>query len=427
MIVDAEFPPKLKPLFEPWRYKVLHGGRGGAKSWGIARALLILGLNSPLRILCARELQKSIKTSVHQVLSDQIKKLGLQSRYEVLERVIRGSNGTEFYFEGLRHNAMQIKSYEGADICWVEEAATVSKSSWKYLIPTIRKPGSEIWISFNPELEEDETYQRFVLKPPTDSVVIQINYWDNKWFKDTALWQEMLDDKFRDYNNYLHVWEGRCKQAVDGAIFQEEMQSVHDDGRILSVPYNPSKPVNTFWDLGHGDQTAIWFMQKIGFEYHAINYYQDARKKIQHYVKYMQELPYIYGTDYLPHDGNNQYLVGDSVEATMRNLGRRVVVIPRVSQKVDSLAATRTAFPMVYFDGEKCADGLQCLRRYRYKVDPDTNIVSKNPLHDEYSNGADAFQTFATVPHIQWDSYDHAVGNYDRPEKVDDDYDPLEE
>jgi len=425
-IVNADFPVKLEPIFQPKRYKILYGGRGGAKSWGIARALLIMGTQRPLRILCARELQKSIKTSVHQVLSDQIKLLHLQSHYQVLDAVIKGTNGTEVYFEGLRHNAGQIKSYEGADICWVEEAAVVSKSSWKFLIPTIRKENSEIWISFNPELEEDETYQRFILNPPTDSIIIKISWRDNPWFSNT-LRQEMLDDKKRDYQNYLHVWEGFCKQAVEGAIFNDEMQAVHDEGRLTSVPYNPAKPVNTFWDLGHGDQTAIWFMQKIGFEYHAIHFYQNARKKIQHYVKYMDKLPYTYGTDYLPHDGNNQYLVGNSVKQTMRELGRRVEVVPRCAHKSDSLAATRTAFPMVYFDRDGCSDGLQCLRRYKYKVDEDTGITSKNPLHDTYSNGADAFQTLATAPHIQWDAYEVASGRADQPQCVDDDYNPLAE
>jgi phage terminase large subunit len=150
---NAQFPAKLQFLFHPQRYKVLYGGRGGAKSWGIARALLIQGTQRPLRILCARETQRSIGDSVHKLLSDQIEALGLGAFYAVQKSTILGANGTEFIFAGIRQNVSNIKSYEACDICWVEEAQTVSKSSWDVLIPTIRKTDSEIWVSFNPDLE----------------------------------------------------------------------------------------------------------------------------------------------------------------------------------------------------------------------------------------------------------------------------------
>src|SRR5690606_19695553 len=163
----AEFPSKLKPLFQPYRYKVAYGGRGATKSWGFARALLIQGAQRKLRILCTREVQKSIKDSVHSLLSDQIQAMGLGHIYQVLQTEIRGVNGTEFLFAGLSTQTVEsIKSYEGVDICWVEEARAVSKRSWSILIPTIRKEGSEIWVSFNPELDTDETYVRFVVNPP---------------------------------------------------------------------------------------------------------------------------------------------------------------------------------------------------------------------------------------------------------------------
>ena len=136
----AEFPEKLACLFEPSRYKVLYGGRGGAKSWGIARALLILGAKSPLRILCAREFQTSIKDSVHKLLCDQIEALGLLGFYEITQATIRGKNGSEFAFAGLRNNISNIKSFEGVDICWVEEAQSVSRLSWNVLIRPSARP-----------------------------------------------------------------------------------------------------------------------------------------------------------------------------------------------------------------------------------------------------------------------------------------------
>ena len=141
--MPSQFPSKLKFLFEPNRYKVAYGGRGSGKSWGFARALLMQGTEKPMRILCAREIQKSIKQSVHTLLKDQIQALGLGQFYEVVETAIRGVNGTEFTFAGLATNTVEsIKSFEGVDIVWIEEAQTVSKRSYDILIPTIRKPGS---------------------------------------------------------------------------------------------------------------------------------------------------------------------------------------------------------------------------------------------------------------------------------------------
>src|SRR6185437_8216085 len=179
--IEANFPEKLSYLFKPKRYKVAYGGRGGAKSWGFARALLILGAQKPLRILCARETQKSIQDSVHKLLSDQVKALGLEEFYQVQKAAIIGANGTEFAFAGIRQNVGNMKSFEGCDICWVEEAQNVSKHSWSVLIPTIRKEGSEIWVSFNPELETDETYQRFVIRPYPGCEPVKINWSDNPW------------------------------------------------------------------------------------------------------------------------------------------------------------------------------------------------------------------------------------------------------
>ena len=179
----AKFPKKLRFLFEPMRYKVAYGGRGSAKSWSFARTLLIQASRKPLRILCTREVQKSIRDSVHKLLSDQIQALGLGTFYDVQQAVIRGENGSEFIFAGLSdQTAESVKSFEGVDIAWVEEAQAVSDRSWGILIPTIRKDGSEIWVSFNPELDTDPTWLRFVENPPPDAVSVPVNYHDNPWF-----------------------------------------------------------------------------------------------------------------------------------------------------------------------------------------------------------------------------------------------------
>lgn len=393
--INANLPEILQPLFEPCRYKVLYGGRGGAKSWGIAIALLILGTHKTLRILCARELQKSIKDSVHRLLKDQIQALGLEDFYEIQQTTIKGKNGTEFFFEGLRHNAAQIKSYEGADIVWVEEAALVSKTSWDFLIPTIRKPGSEIWVSFNPELEEDETYQRFVLNPPNGALVIKVNWHDNPWFPE-VLKTEMEDLNRRDPAAYLNVWEGQCKSTVEGAIYADEMRIALEGGRITNVPYDASQPVHTAWDLGRSDNTSIWFFQKIGFEYRLIDFYQNSGKFVQHYIDILNQRGYMYGIDYLPHDATSEQISAEkTVERIFKDAGRKTKIVPRVDSLYNAINQTRTIFSSCYFDAKKCADGLQSLRRYRYETNPETNRVSKNPLHDIYSHAADSFRTFA--------------------------------
>lgn len=396
-IKNVQFPQKLAFLFEPQRYKVCYGGRGGAKSWGIARALLILGAKSQLRILCAREFQTSIKDSVHKLLCDQIDSMGLTGFYEITDKSIRGKNGTEFFFVGLRNNVTNVKSIEGVDICWVEEAQTVSKTSWNVLIPTIRKEKSEIWVSFNPELDTDETYQRFVLNSPDNCKVVKINWSDNPWFPETLrLEKDALRD--RDIEAYNTVWEGLCRQTVDGAIFAREMQMAELEQRITRVGYDATKPVHAVFDLGWSDATAIWFVQFIGMETRLIRYVEDSQKTMSDYLAKMQTYGYVYDTLWLPHDAENKTLAaaGRSIDQIVRAAGYKTKIIPR-TPIVDSINAARTLFRNCWFDRENCYDGLQCLRHYRYEVDPETKQFSKNPLHDQYSHGADAFRMLGLV------------------------------
>jgi len=354
-----------------------------------------MGAQRPLRILCAREFQKSISESVHKLLADQIKTLGLQGFYEILQSSIRGKNGTEFSFVGIRHNVSNMKSYEGVDICWVEEAQSVSRASWDVLVPTIRKENSEIWISFNPELETDETYKRFVLTPPDTAVVEKVNWSDNPWFPE-VLREEKDFLKLRDTDAYLNVWEGHCRSMLEGAIYAKEMRDAILDGRITKVPYDCSKPVHRFWDLGWRDHTSIWFAQAVGMQYRVLDFMQDSQKTISHFLQQMQTKGYLYGTDYLPHDADSGTLGsnGRSVADLMRSAGCTVRILPRVDVEI-GINAARTIFPNCWFDEEKCADGIQALKHYRYDVDPDTGLFSKTPLHDGYSDAADGFRYLA--------------------------------
>jgi hypothetical protein len=208
--VNADIPEAFAFLFEPARIKVAKGGRGSTKSWSFARALILRSLEKKTRILCAREIQRSIKESVHRLLKEQIEMLGLSAVFDITEHSIRCKNGSDFIFMGLFRNVNQIKSLEGVDIAWVEEAESVSDESWDLLTPTIRKEGSEIWISFNPKFADDPTNQRYAVNPPEGAIVRHINYDQNPWFPE-VLRHEMEQDQLRDKAAYEHKWLGLAK------------------------------------------------------------------------------------------------------------------------------------------------------------------------------------------------------------------------
>jgi len=387
----------MQGLFEPKRYKVFWGGRGGSKSWSIARALVILGSKSRLRVLCCREFQKSIKDSVHKLLEDQISVLNLDAFYDVKEAWIKGkpnttAAGTEFFFEGLHHNATNIKSYEAVDIAWVEEAHLVSKSSWEILIPTIRKENSEILISFNPELADDETYKRFVLSPPTDSIVVKVNWSDNPWFPD-VLYREMMELKAKDHDAWLNIWEGHCREILEGAVFAEQLRDAKLKGRICHVPYDPMFPVDTYWDLGFADFTSLWFVQPLAMELRVIDFYQSHLKDIQHYLSEIQARKYVHRMAHLPHDADHATLAagGRTIKQQVRAAGFDCRVVPRMPSETFGINAARAVFPVCYFDEKNCADGLQALRHYRFDHDPDTGRYSEKPVHDWSSHASKAF------------------------------------
>lgn len=384
-------PQAFQRIIEPHRCKVFYGGRGSGKSESVARYLLLCGIEKPMNILCCREFQTSIKDSVHQLLADLIEQYEMDEIYTVQNAEIKGKNGTTFIFSGLRNKIMSIKSMHNIKKCWVEEAQTLSAHSLQILFPTIRAEDSELIFTMNPEIEEDPAYQMLIADPPKDSLVQKVNYNDNPYFP-KVLRQEMEQMKEKNYEKYLHVWEGNCLAAVEGAIFSKDLQKAQEEGRIGKVPYDKSKPVDVYYDLGRNDKTAMWFVQNIGFEYHLIHYYEKSHEHFSHYIKYCQNLPYTYGTHYLPHDADNEQL---SAEKTIRQQAQavfgKVVIIPRIPQKALAIDAARSITDRCHWD-TSCADGLTALRHYAYKVDPETGRVGREPEHDTpWSHGADAF------------------------------------
>lgn len=396
--MSALFPSKLQFLFQPKRYKVAHGGRGSGKSWGFARALLVLAAQSPMRILCAREVQKSIKDSVYRLLCDQIEALHLGAFYETLEAEIRGKNGSVFLFSGLAdHTAESIKSFEGLSVAWVEEAQTVSKRSWDILVPTLRTDftgePSEIWVTFNPLMDTDETWLRFVQYPPEDAVVVQMNWSDNPWFPD-VLEKARQDTLRRDPDTYDNMWEGKPKSVADGAIYAREMQRAYFDKRIGRVPYDPLLPVHTVWDLGWNDSMAIGMFQRLHGELRLIDYIEDDHRTLDWYVAQLEKRDFRWGRDFLPHDARQANIqTGTSSETALRKLGRRPFVLP-VTRIEEGIKATRLMFPRLYIDAVKCATLVEHLKRYSRAVHKVTG-EDLGPLHDEHSHGADMMRMAA--------------------------------
>lgn len=392
-----EFPKALRFLFEPHRYKVAYGGRGSGKSWGFARALLIQGASAPLRILCTREVQKSIADSVHKLLADQISGLGLTDFYEVQQTTIRGRNGTEIIFAGLQsHTVDSIKSYEGVDRVWVEEAHAVSKRSWDVLLPTIRKPGSEVWVTFNPQLETDETYKRFVLNSPPDSVAVLMNYTENPWFP------EVLDNERKHAKDtmkpeeYGHIWEGKCMPAVQGAIYFDEVADAEGKGRIREVPIDPLLKVHAVWDLGWNDSMSIILVQRSASELRIVDYIEDSHRTLSDYALQLKGMNLNWGNDYLPHDGfTKDFKTGKTAQEILQSMGRAVQQVPKLDVE-SGIKAAREVFPRMYFDKSKTARLIECLKRYRRHINQATNEPGQ-PLHDEFSHGADAFRYMAVI------------------------------
>lgn len=223
---NFSFPSKLKPFINElfskqsnYRYFVLYGGRGGGKSESVGRALIALSLQSQVRILCAREYQTSIRDSVHKILKDIIDKYELRQYFHITEASIKSAKGSEFIFKGIANDPDQIKSLQGVDICWVEEAQRVSNRSLDCLIPTIRNENSKLIFTFNPALEDDPVYDRFVKRKNEDVLAIKINYNDNPWIKKTALINEIKRDKSYFPEKYYHIWLGETIKRNDAIIF----------------------------------------------------------------------------------------------------------------------------------------------------------------------------------------------------------------
>jgi phage terminase large subunit len=418
-VVDYPIPHKFAPFLKPKRFKVAKGGRDSAKSWTIAQLLLLEGASRTIRVGCFREVQKSLKDSVYTLLCDQIKRLGLTDFYTATRDEIRGANGTLFLFSGLSLQTKDsLKSFEGMDYAWVEEAHSVSQGSWDVLTPTIRKPGSEVWASFNPSMDTDPVYRMFCTKERDDAVVVTINWFDNPW-KSDALDSEREAMKRDDPEKYAHIYEGQCMPAVEGAIYYKEVSALRSSGRYHAVPYDPMLKVHVVADLGFNDYMSLLLVQRLSSEIRIIRYIEDRKRDIPSYSVELKDLKLNYGKIWLPHDAKAATLtsssnpIGATAQEQFSNLGWDTEIVPNINVE-QGIRKCREIFPRVHIDNTEATELLNRLGRYRRHVKPDGQATI--PVHDDQSHGSDGFRYMALIADQMTNDADDGWG---KPLKID--------
>ena len=396
----VQVPRKLRPLLAPKRYKGLFGGRGGSKSHFFAEQIIIRAYASPTRIVCIREVQNSIKDSVKQLLIDKINKLGLMPWFEVLDSEIRGPNGSLIVFKGMQsYNASNIKSLEGYDLAWVEEAQTLSQHSLDLLRPTLRKEGSELWFSWNPRFKTDPVDQFFRKNPPEDAISVMVNWYDNPWFPD-VLRKEMEHDFSVDQDKAEHIWNGAYGSS-QGAILARWVGRAERDGRIHNdVEFDPDgAPLIVSADLGFRDTASFWYWQPVLGGFKVLKYDADTGLDADDWIPRIQDVIRELGAArklgkiWLPHDARAKTFQSKhtTAERFLAGFGAdKVAVVPQ-SKKLDQISAARTILPRCEFNRDGCEAGVDGLLAWEYEYNEETGIFSREPLHNWASHPADAF------------------------------------
>lgn len=378
------------------------GGRGGAKSWTVAEYLLIDGAEQERRTVGCREIQRNINESVKQGLDDAIQRLGMQDYYESTDKEIRGlRNNTLFTFMGLWRNPSGIKSLEGYDRCWVEEANRASQRSIDILIPTLRKAGRKFIWTWNREYDHDPVDRMFLGPngPPPNSIVRQIKWQDNPWFPE-VLRLQMEHDYATDPDKADHVWGGEYVKAVEGAYYAKALREARVQGRVTVLAKDPNFQVRAFWDLGHSDATAVWVAQFVGERINVLDYCEGVGQPPGYYMGWLRDNGYEACECVLPHDGaavHPDNPMAMSYEDQLRKAGFRAKLVRNQGKgaAMQRVAAAQRVFPRIWFDEDKTRPGVKALGYYHEKRSEDERNVGMGPEHDWSSHGADAFGLMA--------------------------------
>lgn len=393
----------FEPLLAPKRYKAAFGGRGSGKSHFFGGLMVERAFAEPgFRGVCIREIQKDLSESAKKLLEDKIKAFGLGARFDCQRSQIITPGGGLIIFEGMQdHSAESIKSLEGFDVAWVEEAQTLSSTSLSLLRPTIRKAGSELWFSWNPRRRTDpvDAFFRGDGRPKRSSVV-QANWSDNPWFPE-ELKQERLEDLSKRPDEYEHVWEGEYKGVTEGAYYAKQLTAMKAEGRLGRVPADPLMAIRAFWDIGgtgaKADACAIWIAQFIGREIRVLNYYEAQGQPLAAHVEWLRENGYAKAECVLPHDGaTNDKVYAVSYESALREAKFSVSVVPNQGRGAAAMRieAARRLFPSVWMNEATTEAGREALGAYHERKD-EARGVGLGPNHDWSSHGADAFGLLA--------------------------------
>lgn len=397
--IDLTIPEQYKELFQPskaWRHIVYKGGRSSGKSTQIAISRLIKGSHKKLRGLCTREIQNSIQESVYKLLCDEIDKLGLNDWQKFNDKLVNRHTGSEIFFKGLHNNIQSIKSIEGIDWCWVEEAQSVSADSITTLVPTIRKEGSELIWSYNPLTEHDPVQELIVDKADERTYVAHVNSDAIEGLLSKEIIAEREKMRVDNPDMFAHVWLGQPLTSKTGTVFGKQIAQAEIDGRIGSVPYDASAGTYTAIDLGIGDSTAIWWFQMVGQEIHFIDHYESSGEELGHYISVIKNKPYNYTTHFLPHDAKQRELqTGLTRVEFFENNGIHNIEVLRPTNfqlgQDDINMIARPKFSKVWIDRDKCERGLKCLRAYHYEYDEKNKLLKDKPEHDWSSHSSSAF------------------------------------
>ena len=402
--LSLETPRAFLPLLKPARYKGAYGGRGGAKSHFFAEEVLLRAIEEPIRIICIREVQNSIRDSVRQLLVDKIQALELGAHFEVLDAEIRVHNGGLINFKGMQsYNAANIKSLEGYKIAWVEEAQTLSQHSLDLLRPTLREEGSELWFSWNPRFNTDPVDAFFRKTPPPDAVSVCVNWSDNPWFP-VVLCREMQHDFETDPDKAEHIWNG-AYYTGEGTILAKWVARAEREGRIHSgVHYDPmGAPLEVTSDIGFRDTATWWYWQRRLGGFALVDYDQDIGLDADDWIPRIQERISLLGARlgkiWLPQDAKAKTFQSkhSAVERFLLAFGAQKISIVPAVKVADRINAARFVMPRCEFNKTRCEEGLNGLRAWSFEYNEETQILSREPRHDWASHPGDGFSYGAVV------------------------------
>jgi len=405
LIVAPDVARVFQPLLARTRYKGAYGGRGSGKSHHFADQMVAKAVAQPgFRGVCIREVQKDLNQSAKRLIEDKIAAHGLGHLFDCQKAVTVTPGGGIIIYQGMQdHTADSVKSLEGFDVAWVEEAQTLSPRSLTLLRPTIRKPGSELWFSWNPRRKKDPV--DVMLRgedTPTGSVVVRANWSDNPWFP-AELEQERLDDLRMKPDQYDHIWEGGYEAVTEGAYFAKALAQAKSDGRIGDVGKDPLMALRAYWDIGgtgaKADATAIWICQFIGEKIKVLAYYEAQGQDLATHINWLRQSGFGAAECFLPHDGASHEKVFDaSYQSALESAGFSVRVIPNQGRGAASqrIEAVRRWFDRCWFNQATTQAGLDALGAYHEKKD-EARGIGLGPNHDWASHGSDAFGLMAST------------------------------